>query len=383
MYSLRGYGEMIADEGRATAFEQSIRAAVKPQSVVLELGTATGLMALWAAQAGARHVHAVEPDKSIVLARQSARDNGFASRITCHQKLSTQLTLSERADVFIEDLRGSMPCCRTRLLDIMDARARLLTPDATLICQRDTCFVTVAEAEKPSRHMHAVWDGSRWGLDLRAVQRLAPNCMTHHRCAPEELLAEPRAWAEIHYPTVSSPHVRGAAELTVLRPATAHGLALWFDAELFGGIRFSNAPSEPKHVYNNAFLPWPAPTPLQAGDRVVVKLDAVFTGGEYEWNWASTVWREGAAEPVARFSQSTLQGRPVSAPALALRTGSFRPHRNDAAEVERFLLERMDGQATNDQLAAALRTQFPNAFPTDTAALARVVDTVEKFSATS
>ncbi len=383
MYNLRGYGEMIADEGRAAAFEQSIRAAVKPESVVLELGTATGLMALWAAQAGARHVHAVEPDESIVLARQSAQDNGFGNRITFHQKLSTQLTLPERADVLIEDMRGTMPCFCTRLPDIMDARARLLTTDATLICQRDTLFVTVAEAEKPSRQVHAVWDGSRWGLNLQAVRRLAPNCLDKHRCAPEELLAEPRAWSEIHYPTINSPHVRGTTELTVLRSATAHGLALWFDVELFGGFRFSNAPTEPKHTYGNAFLPWPAPTPLQAGDRVVVKLDAVFTGAEYEWNWASTVWRDGAAEPVARFSQSTFQGRPVSAQALALRTGGFRPRRNEAAEVQRFLLERMDGQATNDQLAAALRGQFPHAFPSDTAALARVVDTVKIYGGTT
>ena len=76
MYDLRGYGGMLSDEGRVTAFHQSIRAAVKPGDVVLELGTATGLMAFWAAQAGARHVHAVEPDAAIALARQSARDNG-------------------------------------------------------------------------------------------------------------------------------------------------------------------------------------------------------------------------------------------------------------------------------------------------------------------
>lgn len=380
MYDLRGYGGMLSDEGRVAAFHQAIRAAVKPDDVVLELGTATGLMACWAAQAGARHVHAVEPDASIALARQCARDNGLADRITFHQTVSSRLSLPERANVLIEDMRGAMPCFKTHLLDVADARARLLTPDATLICQRDTLFVTVAESEKQSRHVHAPWDGSRWGLDLGAVARLAPNCFTKHRCAPEEVLAEPRAWAEIHYPTVSAPHVRGGAELTVTRAATAHGLALWFEAGLFGGFRISNAPTEPKHTYGSAFLPWPAPTPLLAGDRVEVRLDALFTGEDYEWNWASTVRRDGLAEPVARFKQSTFQGRVVTPQDLARKAGNFRPRRGEAAEAQRFLLERMNGTATNAELAAALRAQFPPAFPSDAAALARVVEVAEKLA---
>jgi protein arginine N-methyltransferase 1 len=381
MPDLNAYGEMLADQWRLKAFEQSIRAAVKPGDVVLELGTATGLMAFWAAQAGARHVHAVEPDVTIALARQSARDNGLDERITFHQTVSSRLTLPERADVLIEDMRGAMPCYKTHLLDVLDAQARLLTPDASFICQRDTLLITVAEAEKQSRCVHAPWDGSRWGLDLGAVRRLAPNCYVRHRCAPDELLAEPRAWAEIHYPTVSSPHVRGGAELTVARAGTAHGLAMWFDAELFGGFRFSNAPTEPKHTYGSAFLPWPAPTPLLACDRITVKLDAVFTGTDYEWNWASTVWREGQAAPIAQFKQSTFQGRPITPQSLAKKTGDFRPRRSDDAEKQRFLLERMDGTTTNAELAAAMRAAFPQAFPTETAALARVVKWVEKLAA--
>jgi len=209
---------------------------------------------------------------------------------------------------------------------------------------------------------------------------MAPNCFNKHRCKPEDVLAEPRAWAEIHYPTVSSPHVRGGAELAVTRGAVAHGLALWFDAELFGGFRFSNAPTEPKHTYGSAFLPWPAPVPLLAGDRVEVKLDALFTGEDYEWNWASAVHRDGQAAPVAQFKQSTFQGRAVTPAALAKRTGNFRPRRSEAAEAQRFLLERMNGTATNAELAAALRAEFPQAFPSDAAALARVVELAEKLA---
>lgn len=41
----------------------------------------------------------------------------------------------------------------------------------------------------------------------------------------------------------------------------------------------------------------------------------------------------------------------------------------------------MDGTATNAELAAALRARFPQAFPSDAAALARVVEVVERLAA--
>lgn len=317
MYDLQAYAGMLADQGRLAAYHRAIRAAVQPGQLVLELGTGPGLMAFWAAQCGARQVHAVEPDAIITLARQGAVDNGLSERITFHPTVSSKLTLPERATVLIEDMRGTLPCHGTHLPDVMDARSRLLTPEAVFITQRDTLWTTVISAEGPFRQALDPWAGDAWGLDLRAAQRLAPNNLLRHRCRPDAVLAEPRAWAEIHYPTVSSPHVRGGVELQVVRAGTAHGLALWFSAELHGGAGFSNAPTEPAHTYGSGLLLWPVPTELAVGDRVVVKLDAVFTGKDYEWAWASTVWRNSRREPVAEFKQSTFQGRPLAPQRIA------------------------------------------------------------------
>lgn len=380
MYDLTAYGGMLADVGRITAFHQAIRAAVQPGQLVLELGTGPGLMAFWAAQCGARHVHAVEPNAVINLARQGAMDNGLAERITFHTTMSSRLALAERAAVLIEDMRGTLPCHRTHLLDVIDARARLLTPDAVLICQRDTLWVTAVTAEGAFQGAHEPWAGERWGVDLRAARRLVPNNMIRHRCAPEAVLAEPRAWAEIHYPTVSSPHVRGGVELRVTRAGTAHGLLLWFAAELFGGAGFSNAPTEPEHTYGSGLLLWPAPTVLAAGDRVVVKLDAVFTGNDYEWAWDSTLWRDSVREPVAQYKQSTFQGRPLAPQLLAKQAGHFRPRRNATAEAELFLLNRMDGSLSNAELAVALRAAFPEVCATDAAAQARVAEVMRRLA---
>ena len=61
MYSIENYGEMIADHIRIDAYVRALKAAIKPGSVVLDIGTGTGIFALLACRLGARRVFAIEP----------------------------------------------------------------------------------------------------------------------------------------------------------------------------------------------------------------------------------------------------------------------------------------------------------------------------------
>lgn len=375
-YPLIGYASMIADEGRINAYAQAIRETVRPGSMVIELGTATGLMAFLACQAGARRVFALDPSDTIAIARQTARDNGLADRVEFLPLLSTAFTPPERADVLISDMRGTMPCFQRHLLDIADARERLLKPGGTLLCQTDTLHVGVVEDAETHRQLVGVWEDARWGLDLRAALAYGPHQFKKVKFKPEQLLCAAQSWATIHYPTVASPHVRGTASLVITRPGTGHMLGLWFDAELAGGARFSNAPTEPNHVYGRQILGWPRALSLLPGDRVDVKLDAVFSEGDYVWNWATRISRDGTV--LAEFKQSTLQSRVMTAEMLARKSGGYRPQASPVVAVEKFLLERVNGAATQGELAAELRAQFPAQFASDAAALARVVQLTER-----
>lgn len=367
---------MLHDERRIAAYAEAVRQAVRPGAVVLDLGTGTGFMAMLACQAGAARVHAVEPNPVIRIAEQSARDNGFADRITFHPVVSTGLTLPERCDVLLSDLRGPMPCAGNHLADLKDVRERLLTADATWICQTDTLHVAVARIGDSWQRPLAPWDGSRWGLDLSASLRFAANDIVRYTCSPADLLSPGAAWATIRYPQVASPHVRGRVELVVERDGDGDGLALWFEAELFGGGRLSTAPGRPPHVYGNLFLPWPRVLPLKRGDVVDVRLDAIATGSTYEWAWRSVVRRAGAM--VAEFQQSKFQGRILDGSLMARSAADYKPGCTDELAIEKFLLERIDGATSQARLAAALAQRFPAQFPNEAAALRRVIATGDR-----
>lgn len=96
MYSVDAFGSMIADQVRMSAYVQALEKHVKPDSVVLDIGTGTGIFALLACRFGARKVYAIEPNEAIQVARELAAANGYADRIEFIEDLSTRVTLPER-----------------------------------------------------------------------------------------------------------------------------------------------------------------------------------------------------------------------------------------------------------------------------------------------
>src|SRR5262245_17467881 len=109
MYSLTGYGNMIADRVRYEAYSHALQKAIRPGSVVLEIGTGPGIFAVQACRLGAARVYAVEPDPVIQVAREIAHANSCADKIEFIEGLSTRAELPVKADVIVSDLRGILP----------------------------------------------------------------------------------------------------------------------------------------------------------------------------------------------------------------------------------------------------------------------------------
>src|SRR3712207_3655914 len=101
MYSVSGYGRMIADNVRMDAYMNALRHVVNTDSVVLDIGTGTGIFAMLACQFGARRVYAIEPSDVIHVAREIAIANGYAERIVYIQDFLSQVTMPEQANIIV------------------------------------------------------------------------------------------------------------------------------------------------------------------------------------------------------------------------------------------------------------------------------------------
>ncbi|HKS09343.1 MAG TPA: class I SAM-dependent methyltransferase [Pyrinomonadaceae bacterium] len=378
MYNLSAYGKMIADTPRMDAYVAALRDAIKPDSVVVDLGCGPGFFAILACCLGARRVFAIEPSNAIQVGRDAAREYGFSDRIEFIQDLSTKVTLPEQAHVIVSDLRGVLPWFQHSISSIIDARTRLLRSEGVLIPRRDRLWAAVVET--PARYAEIVepWEANGYGVALNSGRNFAVNYWTKLRVLPENLLGQPVLWLELDYQQIEEVNFCQNISLPVARKGAAHGLSIWFDTELVNGVGFSNAPGGAELIYGQGFFPFQQPLEVAPGDRIDVRLEARLIGDDYVWRWDTALVSQN--EIKCGFKQSTLFGTPLSAAQLRKRASAYVPSVNEEGAIARFVLSKMDGANSNEQIAAEVLTQFSSRFRNQNDALDLVTEISEKYS---
>jgi type I protein arginine methyltransferase len=376
-YPVAGYGDMMADQVRMAAYEAALGAACRPDCVVLDLGTGTGILALLACRLGARRVYAIEPSDAVSVAREIAQANGVADRITFVQGLSTDISLPEPVDVIVADVRGVLPMTGTSLATMMDAR-RFLEAGGILIPARDTIRGALADHQRAYDALVAPWRRHAFGFDASAAERLVLQTWRKTHAPAEELLTDSCDLFDLDYGSLSTTNVGGSFTTEVVRHGTAHGLCVWFDTQLFGPIGFSNAPGRPQAIYGQGFFPLPVPVAVDAGDVVAVDLRAIQAYDDYIWIWGTTVTSAHGLVK-ARSSQSTFHAAPMSAQGLWKLDQQARPTLGADGAIDRFVLNHLDGCTTLSSLAGSLSAEFPDRFRDRRSAMARVTAVTSRY----
>ena len=317
MYSVADYGALIADKARMGAFVAALKRTITPDSIVVDVGTGTGIFALIACALGARRVYAIEPNDAIEVAREIAAANGYGDRIEFHHARSTDVTLPERGDVLIADIGGMLPWIEGAIPSLVDARRRLLAPGRVIIPSRDTIWTAVVEAEDLYARQTSGWADNEFGIDMKAARDIVVNTWVRGHIRRDQLLAPPARWTVVDYASIEDPNVRTTVEWTVARGGVGHGLAAGFDRTVVDGVEISNAPDRPEQmrpalVYAPVVFPWAQPVAVEPGDLVTAEISATLVGERYVWNWKTRIRGARTGAMKAAFDQSTLLSLPLS-----------------------------------------------------------------------
>ena len=379
-YRPADHWKMMADHVRGDAYAEALRRTVSPGSVVLDIGTGTGAFALQASVLGASRVYAVEYDDSLEVARQLAAANGLSDRIEFIRGFSTEISLPERVDVIVSDLRGVLPLHGHHLTSIADARRRFLRPGGVLIPQRDTIWATLVEAPDLYHQLVAPWEHDSHGLAFDAARQLAVNRWSKVRITPGQLLSEARPWATLDYERVESPHVSGELSFVIRRPGMGHGWCLWFDATLVEHVGFSSAPGRPDLIYGNGFFPWTTPVELEPNDVVTLSLSADLVGDDYVWRWGTAVReRSDLGRIKASEQQSNFLAAPISLDVLDRGRADAMVTLGEEGRIDRAILGLMDGELRIEEIAQRVADQFGDRL-TPEAALSRVREVSRRYA---
>ncbi|MCF2137050.1 MAG: 50S ribosomal protein L11 methyltransferase [Candidatus Thorarchaeota archaeon] len=254
-FSLLHAVSLLSHRLRLHKFQEAIRQVVTPESYVVDLGTGTGVLAMLAAQAGARRVTAVDINKmSIDYAMHAARRNGLTQIdfVTAH---FSEFIPDEPADVVICEMLSSMmlveqqvPACRYAAKHILKENGIILPRSAR---------VYIVPVECPS-----LW--SRFEVSGLGFPRVPQTVgRGESRDLADAVLLVTHDFTNPDAPEI----VESEISFTTVSDGIAHGLVGLFEADLSESIHLVM-----EDGWRDLFLPFDPPIPLKTGDKVVVAI---------------------------------------------------------------------------------------------------------------
>jgi len=141
---------LLQDADRNIAFFQALKESINRDSLVLDIGSGTGLWAIAAAKLGAKHVVAIEQEPLLIgLIKSLARENGVSDKVQVVQGQSGQIQLEAKFDVVISETIGHLIFDEQIVQIMIDARQRFLKTDGALIPNSVRLVVAPAFFERP------------------------------------------------------------------------------------------------------------------------------------------------------------------------------------------------------------------------------------------
>src|SRR5215213_791507 len=216
----------LADTERTLAFKRAIEEAVRPGHVVLDLGTGSGVMAIFAAKAGARKVYAVEiGDYLRRVSRENFVESGYGETIQSLHMNALEVSLNdvERPDVVVCEMitTGLIGEMQGPVISALK-RAGVIGPQTVIVPDEISTSVSLVSA-----------DFNFYGARLKFpifVDYFSKSFDNHPQAMSEEKPAH-----TVRFPADFDEDVRIAESLRVLKAGSVNGLMLSSATGFFGG----------------------------------------------------------------------------------------------------------------------------------------------------
>lgn len=130
---------MVNDSSRNQFYWNALKDAIRPEeSIVIEIGTGAGLLAIMAASLGAKHVYTIEASTDMAdVARRNIETNHATNRVTVLCSLSTDIVKKDLVHgiptILVAEILGTLLLSEDALTYMADVRQRLMDTSRDII----------------------------------------------------------------------------------------------------------------------------------------------------------------------------------------------------------------------------------------------------------
>jgi protein arginine N-methyltransferase 1 len=153
---------MLMDHVRMRAYHSAIMSnkSLFEGKVILDVGTGSGVLALWAAQAGAAKVYAVEYTDMAKHARKLIEKNGMSHIVEVIQSSVEDLQLPCKVDIIVSEWMGYILLRESMLDSVIRARNKWMKPEGSMFPSHATMYFSAISFEDDREGKYNDYHGS-------------------------------------------------------------------------------------------------------------------------------------------------------------------------------------------------------------------------------
>lgn len=283
---------MLADQPRMAFYHAAIARHLRPGARVIDLGTGTGILAAFAARAGAAQVYAIDHSSILEHARALAAHNRL-ERVEFLATHSRDLRLAAPVDAILHEQMGDCLFDEDMLANVAELRDRLLRPGGLILPSRFEFFCEPVKV-RDQRRVPFIWELNVGGYDYSCLDRDRPDEPEYYRFAGtdpsvvEYYVGTPAPALTFDLHTASETTVPRELQFTrtVTRASRVDALAVFFRARVDDDLVLDTAPLNPGRPphWGYRLLRLPAVT-YAAGDTLALTLRAQRWAEPDTWRW--------------------------------------------------------------------------------------------------
>ncbi|KAG1474185.1 hypothetical protein G6F56_000504 [Rhizopus delemar] len=267
--------EMLKDEVRTLAYRNSIynNKHLFKDKVVLDVGCGTGILSMFAAKAGAKHVYGIDMSNIIHQARVIVKDNKLDDKVTLIQGKMEEVVLPvDKVDIIISEWMGYFLLYESMLDTVLVARDKYLAPGGMIFPDKATMYIAAIEDGDYKEEKINYWDNV-YGFDYSSLKSIVVKEPLVDIVDSRNVVSTACAFKEIDIATVTKADLNFKVpfKITATRNDYAHAFLAWFDISFthcHKPVYFSTGPHAKYTHWKQTVLYTPDTLTLKEGESI-------------------------------------------------------------------------------------------------------------------
>ncbi|KAK1417384.1 hypothetical protein QVD17_26511 [Tagetes erecta] len=165
--------EMLKDVVRTKTYQNVIyrNTFLFKDKIVLDVGAGTGILSLFCAKAGAKHVYAVECSQMADMAKEIVEANGYSNVITVLKGKIEEIDLPvPQVDIIISEWMGYFLLYENMLNTVLYARDKWLVSNGIVLPDNASLYLTAIEDAEYKEDKIEFWNNV-YGFDMSCIRK--------------------------------------------------------------------------------------------------------------------------------------------------------------------------------------------------------------------